>query len=400
MTLGKVLCQSLHTYSNIGEDTINRFVNIGHLPDSTRVFECGTVVNGVAEVNAYINANGTCSFINADAVTFTGLADVPHQYQNHAHNLLSVGEDENCLRFTDELTIKSVDAESVKVKDIETESLYVKNQFKVDFLEINKLIQTGFSENNLCGYTHINKADAKHLDVDELKADNLNVSKDLHINGNTFVKSINCDGLVNSGKTTLGDVTGKTFLMNTLECDYHSRIKSLEIGDNLSVYGVTVAKSINSNTITNTGNLVSHDIKSISSTFESVKADIVKADKVLTKSELVFGKVEYPQIFLPNDLRYLEFDMPMKGLRAYGYGFAPTQVLDTIIVKIKTEYKLESSDFKIGFKYYNAKDTIPSVYKLGEVLYPDVDGVVAVVKMSGNIPLAPYWVISVDIVPF
>lgn len=398
MTSNKVFCQSLNTYPI--NDEINRFVNVGHIANSTHVFECGTIVNGVAEVNAYINANGTCSFVNADAVTFTGLADVPHHYQDHAHNVLVVGEDENCLRFSNELKLKSVDAESVKVKKVETESLHVRDLFKVDLLEINKLVQKGYSDNHLAGNTHMNKAEIQDLSCVNLKAGTGHVEQDLTVEGDVFVKSLTTNGIFNKGKAILDEVTGSTFLMDVLECECHARIKSLEVGDNISVYGTTFAKTLHSNTITNTGNLVSHDVKAITSTFESVEADIVKAHKVLTKSELLFGKEDYPQVFLPNEKRYIDVEMPMKGLRGYGYGYAPTQVLDTIVVKIKTEHKLESNDVKIGFKYYNTKDTTPIVYKLGEIVYPEQDYILAVVKLSGNLPLAPYWVLTVDIIPF
>jgi hypothetical protein len=398
MTSNKVFCQSLNTYHD--NDEIHRFVNVGHIKDSTHVFECGTIVNGKAEINAYINANGTCSFVNADAVTFTGLADVPHHYQDQAHSVLVVGEDENCLRFSNELKLKSVNAETLKVKSVETESLHVQGLFKVDFLEINQLNQKGYSENNLLGNTHMNKAEVNDLSCKSLKSDITNITQDLTVEGDAFVKTLTSSGIFNKGKAILDEVSGSTFVMDILECECHARIKSLEVGDNISVYGNTFAKTFNSNTITNTGNLVSHDIKAITSTFETIEADVVKAHKVLTKSELLFGKWDYPQVFLPNEKRYIDVEFPMKGLRAYGYGYAPTQVLDTILIKIKTEHKLESSDIKIGFKYYNTKDTIPIVYKLGEIIYPEHDYILAVVKLSGNLPLAPYWVLTVDIIPF
>ena len=398
MTSNKVICQSLHTYPT--NDEINRFVNVGHIPNSTHVFECGTIVNGVHEVNAYINANGTCSFVNADAITFTGLADVPHHYQDHAHKLLCVGEDENCLRFTDELKIKELECESVKVKDIETGKLHVRDLFKVDSLEVNSLIQKGPSDNYLSGHTHMDNVDIADLSCFKLKTESAHIKSGLEVDGDAVVKSLTCKGLVSSGLSELENISGKSFVMDTLECKQTARIKSVEVSDNLSVYGITVAKAFNSNTITNTGNLVSHDIKALTSTFESVSADTVKAEKVLTKSEHIFGKSDYPQVFLPNDKRYLEIDFPMKGLRAYGYGYAPTQVLDTIILKIKTDHKVESSHFKVGFQYYNAKDTVPNVFKLGEVIYQEGEDVLAVVKLSGNIPIAPYWVITVDIIPF
>lgn len=399
MTYDKVNCQSLNTYPT-NDDEIHRFVNVGFIPNSTHVFQCGTIVNGVAEVNAYINANGTCSFVNADAITFTGLADVPHHYQDNAHNVLVVGEDENCLQFTKELKIESVEAEIIKVKKVETESLHVRDLFKVESLEISKLHQTGYSENNLLGYTHMNKADVQDLSCANLKATTSHVEQDLTVEGDVFVKTITSNGIFNKGKAILNEVTGTSFLMDVLECECHAQIKSLEVGDNLSVYGTTVAKTFHSNSITNTGNFVSQDVKAITSTFESVEADLVRADKVLTKSHLLFGKPEYPQVFLPNEKRYIDVEMPLKGLRGYGYGYAPTQVLDTIVVKIKTEHKLETSDIKLGFKYYNTKDTTPTAYKVGEVVYPEEDYIVAVVKLSGNLPIAPYWVLTVDIVPF
>jgi hypothetical protein len=188
--------------------------------------------------------------------------------------------------------------------------------------------------------------------------------------------------------------------MDILECECHAQIKSVEVGDSLKVYGETIAKTINSNNLINTGKIESSDIVSHSGSFKHLKADVIEADKVVSKSDLVFGSVEFPQIFLPNEKRYIDVDFPLNGLRGHGYGFAPTQALDTILVKIKTEHKLESSDIKVGFSYYNAKDSTPSVYKLGEVLYPVADGILAVVKLSGNLPIAPYWSLTVDILPF
>jgi hypothetical protein len=40
------------------------------------------------------------------------------------------------------------------------------------------------------------------------------------------------------------------------------------------------------------------------------------------------------------------------------------------------------------------------VYKLGEIIYPENDGIVAVIKLSSNLPTAPYWILTVDLAPF
>lgn len=394
----KIFCSSLHTYPI--NDEVNRFVNIGGLTNNTHIFECGTIVNGVSEVKAYINADGTCSFINAEATTFSGLADAPHTYTGHSRKVLTVGEDENCVRFSDDLKIKHIETESVKTDDLTTGNLIVNKRFNVDTLEVNKLIQNGSSTNHFYGSTEMDKTHINYLSCLELKGNTGNISGDFNVEGNLLAKSLHTKGLECENKSILGDVYGAHFTMSSLECDRNARLNSVDIGKNLNVYGLTTATVISANNIINTGNFETNDIKSITSRFESVKSNTIEADTIKTKSELVFGKVDYPQIFLPNEKTYIDVDFPLTGLRGYGYGFAPTQVLDTIIVKIKTEHKLHECDFKIGFKYYNTKDTTPTVYKVGEVLYPIEGGVLAIVKLSSNLPTAPYWVLSIDVVPY
>jgi len=394
----KIFCQSLHTYPI--NDEINRFVNIGGLTNNNHIFECGTIVNGVSEVKAYINADGTCSFINAEATTFSGLADAPHTYTGHSRKVLTVGEDENCVRFSDDLKIKNIESDSVKTKSFEADNITINKNFKVDILELNKLVQNGSSDNHLYGTTNMNTAKVNYLSCINLKGNTGNISGDFYVEGDLVSKSLHTKGLECENKSKLGEVSGTHFMMDSLECDRNARINSVDVGRNLNVYGITNATVISANNIINTGNLETNDIKSVTSRFGSVKADTIEVDSIKTKSELVFGKVEYPHIFLPNEKTYIDIDFPLTGLRGYGYGFAPTQVLDTIIVKIKTEHKLHECDFKVGFKYYNTKDTTPTVYKVGEVLYPIEGGVLAVVKLSSNLPTAPYWVLSVDVVPY
>jgi len=394
----KIFCSSLHTYPI--NDEINRFVNIGALNNNSHIFECGTIVNGVSEVKAYINADGTCSFINAEATTFSGLADAPHTYVGHARKVLTVGEDENCVRFSDDLKLKNIETEFVKTKSLETGNIAVNGQFKVDVLEVNKLIQNGSSENHLYGTTNMDKAKVNYLTCMDLKGNTGNITNDLKVGGEIICSANHTDNLFCKYKSTLGEVSGSLFTMDVLECNTHGQINKLNIGDTLKVYGSTTATSLSTNSITNTGNFESNDVKSITGRFNHLTTETIEADTIKTKSELVFGKVDYPEIFLPNEKTYIDVDMPLKGLRGYGYGFAPTQVLDTILVKIKTEHKPEDCDIKIGFKYYNTKDTTPSVYKLGEVLYKKDDYILAIVKLSSNLPTAPYWVLSVDINPY
>ena len=393
----KVFCQSLHTYPI--NDEINRFVNLGSVSGNTHIFECGTIVNGVSEVKAYINADGTCSFINAEATTFSGLADAPHTYSGHARKVLTVGEEENCVRFSDDLKIKSVESESVKTGKVETENLLVNGRFNVDILEVNKLVQNGSSDNHLYGTTNMDKTKVNYLSCMNLKGNTGNISGDFNVEGDLVSKSLHTKGLECENKSKLGEVSGTHFMMDSLECDRNARLNSVEVGKNLQVYGLLNATVISSNNILNTGNLESNDVKSVTARFGSVKADSLEVDSIKTKSELVFGKTDYPQIFVPNEKTYIDVDFPLKGLRGHGYGFAPTQALDTILVKIKTEYKLEDCNINLGFKYYNTKDTRPQVYKLGEILYPVDDYILAVVKLSGNLPTAPYWIITVDVVP-
>lgn len=395
----KVFCQSLHTYPI--HDEINRFVNVGSIKDSSHIFECGTIVNGVSEVKAFINADGTCSFINSNATTFTGLSDAPHTYSGHSKKVLTVGEDENCVRFNDSLTLKEITADSVKTEDLTTGNLAVDKRFKVDLLEVNRFIQNGSSTNHFYGSTEMDKTRVNYLTCMNLTGNTGNISGDLSVEGDFKTKLLRTKGLMCEGNSVLGnEVYGTNFVMDSLQCDRQARINSVDVGTDLRVFGKTNAQALASSSIINTGNFESNDVKSITGRFNHLTAETLEADSIKTKSELVFGKVDYPQIFTPNEKTYIDVEFPLKGLRGYGYGFTPTQALDTILVKIKTNRTLESSDFKIGFKYYNTKDTTPSVYKLGEVLYPVDDYVLAVVKLSGNLPTAPYWVLTVDVLPF
>lgn len=394
-------CQSLHTYSI--DDPINRFVNVGKINGSTNVFECGTIVNGVAEVNAFIKADGTCSFINSNATTFTGLCDVPHTYQDKANKVVVVGEDENCLKFSDALKINSVESSSVVTTSIDTHILNVKDNFSVDYLEVGKMMQKGSGENYFLGKSKMTDVDMDNLVSNSISSNNGAFSGVLTVEGEIKTGGISSKGLFVSGKSILDETKASLLQTDLLEVECHSQIKSAEIGETLKVYGTLSSPQITSNELLNTGRLTTADIHSSLGTITALTADTLTARKVTTQSETVFGMIDQPQIFLPNTDRYIDVDFNMSGLRGHGYGFAPTQALDTIILNITSKEligSLEQNDVKIRFHYYNTKDTTPTVYKVGEVLFPSAYGLKAVVKLSGNLPVAPYWVISVQISPF
>jgi len=377
----KLFCQSLHSYPINGNNT--KFVNIGNIENSTHVFECGIITDGVSEINSYINADGTCSFINSNATTFTSLSDVPHNYKDKANHVVVVSEDENNLKFSDILKISSIEADVLKIKILQADQLISKEQV-ADYLKVNNLVVSNDSQ--------MDKVNINNLNATLLNGNTGNITGNFHVEGDFVTKSIECKGLFNSGKSILDEVTGTVFQMDVLECEVSAQINSLEIGNNLSVYGNILAKEINSNVLINTGNFVSDDIKAISGSFSNLKVESIEIKS--NKSELVFGTLEYPEIISGS------INFELKGLRCHGYGYSPTQANDTIILKIKTHHKLENSDIKIGFKYYNTKDTTPTVFKIGEVLYPILDGVTAIIKLSNPLPIAPYWVITVDINPF
>ena len=91
----QINCSSLHSFSS----NDNRFVKLGSIPNTNHIFECGINNNGNDEINAYINADGTCSFVNSDVVTnFTSLNDVPHNYIEKSNHILIVDENEKCIK--------------------------------------------------------------------------------------------------------------------------------------------------------------------------------------------------------------------------------------------------------------------------------------------------------------
>ena len=394
-------CQSLHTYA--ADDQLNRFVNIGKINGSTNVFECGTIVNGVAEVNAFIRSDGTCSFINSNATTFTGLCDVPHSYQDKANKVLVVGEEENCLKFSDALKISSVESSSVVATSIETHTLDVKDTIKIDYLEVGKMMQKGGGENYFLGKTKMSDVDMDNLVSNSIQTNNGSFSGVLTVEGEAITGGITTKNLTVSNKSLLSET--KTSLLQTdiLEVEGQANIKSAEVKEELKVYGLLSSPQISSNEHLNTGRITTADIHSALGTVTALTVDTLTSRKITSHSETVFGMVDQPQIFLPNADRYIDVDFNMSELRGHGYGFAPTQALDTIILNVTSKElvgSLWNNDIKIGFRYYNTKDTTPTVYKVGEVLFPTDYGFKAVVKLSGNLPVAPYWVLTVEINPF
>jgi hypothetical protein len=346
----KLLCHSLHTYPV--DDNLNRFVNVGAIPNSQHIFECGTLVDGKPEINAYINTDGTCSFVNSNAVTFSGLADVPHHYQEQNGKVVVVGD--NCLVFSDALKIKLMVCESVKADFVEIFSLNVKGNLKANVIEMESFKQTSYAENTFLGTVFMNKTNTNNLFCKELETNKLNVIGDMDIAGDTVLHTLTSKDIFNSGKAILGEVSGTMFLMDILECENHAKIKQIE-SNNLTVYETSVLNEIKAQSLNVSENIESYNLKSSKAEFERVVANVVIADTVLSKSVLCFGTQEFPQVFLPNEKRYIGVEMSMNNLRGHGYGFSPTQCLDTIILKIKTNHKLENCDVKIGFRYYNSK---------------------------------------------
>ena len=398
----QINCSSLHSFSS----NDNRFVKLGSIPNTNHIFECGINNNGNDEINAYINADGTCSFVNSDVVTnFTSLNDVPHNYIEKSNHILIVDENEKCIKFSDKIKIKTLDGENLKMKIIETEKLNVKETFNVQYLQVNKLIQENSnSENIINGLTNFNKVNINELNNKNLNGKTANFSENVIINKELNVGKIITNEITSRGKSNLEIIKCEAINCDLLECNLNANFKSLNVNENLNINGRIKTKCIETTNIINNENLISNDLNSLTGRISKFTSDEIETKTIKTKSDILFGSIEMPKIFLPNQNNNLDIDVEMYDLRGHGYGFAPKQVLDTINLKIKCidkKLSLSENNIIINYNYYNLKNTIPTVYKLGEVIYQlDDETVMVQIKFNKNIQTAPYWILSIELQPF
>lgn len=395
---GNISCEFLAIRTK--DDEINRFVNLGHIKDSTHVFECGTVVNGEHEINAFINSDGSCSFINSDATTFTSLADVPHHFKDKGNCIVVVGEDENCLRFSDNITVHNLVAKAIRTDSINVEDLEINRDVKAETLRCTNVIQTGDGINLFSAPIQCAKVTTQDLHSYNFEGNTGNIATDLNVKGNTQTGTLNSNGIFNTGVAHLDEIKASVIECEVIECDARAHVGCAEIAGKLWVGGESEMKNVFSSNIVNHEKIETAIIKSTHGEILNLTASTLIVKNLINPSQLVLGTKEKPVIFIPNEKRYVDVEFEMPGLKAYCFGFAPTHCLDTICLKLKTTRVLEENAVQINFHYYNVKNSTPLIYKIGEIVYPCDGGIMCVLKLSGNLPVAPYWVLSAELLPF
>lgn len=401
MSHNKLICSALSILPQT--DEMNRFVNVGEIKNSNRIFECGTIVNGIPEINAYINADGTCSFVNSEATTFTGLADVPHSYADRKNNVVTVGDDENCLRFSSKLDVDEIKTNTLKTGEIFAQKFQIDGETNLGELKVSRLTQIGSALNEFFSPIKATMAEINNLFSNEIKSRHLSLSGDCEVNGDTKMGKLSCNGLFNSGHSILSEIKGTGASFDFAEIGGRLDVNSVEIATNLNVNGYSMQKQINSHSIVNTGEIATNDFSGLNGRFKTLITDEIGFKKMTCPSVLCFGTIDKPMIFLPNTDRYIDVLFEFDGQRAYGYGYAPTQALDTINISITgtDNSNLTKTKVKVDFQYYNLRNNaIPIVYPLGTIIYPIDDTTIGCkLKLSGNLPVSPFWILSIELIP-
>ena len=399
MSQNKIVCQTLSILPH--NDELNRFVRIGEIKNSTNVFQCGTVVNGIAEVNAWIDRNGTCSFLNKDTPSsFTGLADVPHHYQDHKNDVLVVGEDENCLRFSKNLKVDDIKTISLSSKDIFANDVKVTGKTDLYHLNVEKLTVYGSAKNKL-GETDIRHLSSLKIQTDQLDVNGASVLASLKVDGESQLGKVSVSSLFNKGLSHLGELKATGVYVNFIEVDGCVSAGTIDLAGGLSVSGTSFQKQIHSNVIDNAGEIKSSVVRSNFAEIDELGCSKLAVDDIKVKSIVSFGTPEKPVLFTPNEKRHLDIEFEMKGQRHHGYGFTNVQCLDTLNVKLKN-VDLALHRVNVHFHYYNLRNCpIQNSFHTGTNTYAlDETTAMSIVKLSNPLPSNLYWVISVEIVPF
>jgi len=373
------------------DDKTNRFVRIGGIPNSHCVFECGTVTDGEVKINASINADGTCSFVNSELVSFLTLADVPHSYEKKVGHVLVVGEDENSLKFSDEIKVKTLKADILTSGDVLAKNLTVDGD-----LNCSKIHQKTHEPNVFLGPLKCDAVSATDVDVKALKSESV-TGKDLVVENIADIGKVVCKELNVKGLSEIDELKATAIYNNLLECDGPLKASSAEILNDFNVHGKSIQKEIESHSVKNSADIETHSLHSKFAEIKHLSVDFLTAEKVISASHLCFGTVDEPLVSHDENIT---FDLD-HHLRGHGYGFCPTQLSDTLNFKITgKDFDLTKHSVKAHFHYYNTKQTTPLIYHIGTNIYQVKDDIMCHLKFSGTFPIAPYWCISIELVPF
>lgn len=389
-------CQTLNTFNT------HSFINVGKLSNSCRILECGTITNGKEEITAYINADGTCSFINQDISSFTSLSDVPHSYDGKNNSVVVVKEDG--LNFSSDVILESIKVTSKSILG----EVSISNGAKISNGLITDCLKVECGITQQSGdFMNVFKAPSN---FGKINADTINSP---HINSSSIYSSL---ALLVDGEATLGTIKTESININgkgkckSLECPtlfgetYTGRdmllTGTLAVGDTIAT-GALETEKIKTKEFTS-GSVVCKNLKVEMVDMDNLKVKSIITDSISVPSKLLFGTVDEPMVFNLNNFKSI--DVPFKlsdgSTRGYGYGFCPNRCNDTIDIIVYSPLSLSKNKVNVSFQYYNLNTaTAPSVFVLGSIITPiDSDSFNVVLKLSGNLPVVPYWLIDLEII--
>ena len=390
-------CHTLNTFCDTG------FTNIGKLDNACRVFECGRIVDGKAEITAYINADGTCSFINQEMSCFTSLADCPHSYDN-ANNKIVVVRDTG-LEFSSSVVLDSIDVSkdstlgSVIIKD----TLKVSNGLTTDSLRVSNgiLQQSGDFLNLFKAPSSFVKLSAESFNCPKINGSSIYSSGSLLVDGESVLPIIKTSSIDVSGKGSFRTLSSQVIDNDQLHSKQVTIDDTLIVGNELSCSLFKSSKIITDDFVGFSGSLLSLKCKDI--VVESISAKSITTDSLSVPSKLVFGTKTEPCVFNLNENKGIDIPIELgDAMRVYGYGYCPNQSNDTINIIVKSCLELSKVKVDTAFQYYDLNTSpSPQVFLMGSIVSPiDESSFSIVLKLSGRLPPVPYWLVDISLIPF
>jgi len=389
-------CHTLKTFCETG------FANIGKLQNKCRILECGRIVDGKQEITSYINADGTCSFVNQEMSCFTSLTDCPHSYDNADNKVVVVRE--SGLEFSSDVVLEtlSVSKDSTFGLAIIKDSLNVSNGLITDSLKVSGgiLQQSGDYLNVFRAPSSFVKLTADSFGCPQINSSSIYSSNSLLVDGESVLQDVRAGNIV----STKG--VFKTLSSQILTTD-HLKLKQGIIDETLSVAGELTAGSVKTPSLTtndfagDTGSLLS--LKCGDFVGQTISVKSISTGSLSVPSKLVFGTVKEPCIFSLNENKSIDIPIELgDDMRVYGYGYCPNQSNDTINIIVKSVLDLSKIKVDTTFQYYDLNTAPPpQSFLLGSMVVPiDETSFKIILKLSGNLPPVPFWLVDIYIIPF
>jgi hypothetical protein len=338
---------------------------------------------------AYIRSDGTCSFVNQSALSFSGLSDVPNGYSGKSKKVVGVKSDETGLDFMDTLEVSSIESDVGIIKNIHTKS------GKISKLECETAKIFDLNGNTI----NVSKVDTLLSSLGIATVDTLEVKGNQVIHGGMSVYGVSAFGDLSVDNLTVNS----KLKINDLHITHELEVNKLKVMDVVLGNDLEIKKGLKVCNDTHLANVFCGSV-------EADKLKVVKMDsEYIHTGELSCNLVSTAHIHLSGDVlgskqkpvyvdSMLSIKMETNKMVIYGIMRQPS---DSIKLEIKTIFDdlLTEKEVVSNFQIYDAGEmAVPSM--VSKIVYPsltDKSSAWLDIKYDGNLTTVTKWVLIISL---